>query len=134
MDEETKQEDSGCEVRRRFKIAGPEIRDGEKYFSPEDLALYELAQYKVANARQAVQLKQHEADDYQRRANEKLSQLQFQVKQLRAFENQKKDALLRLQSAIAKAYDVDLSKVTYDDETGRIAELPLSDAGTQPAA
>lgn len=135
MTEEIKDSmDEQGEQRKRPTLTGPEIREGEKYFSQEDLNLYELAQYKVANARQAVRLKQHEAEEYQRKANATLSQMQFHVKQLKSQEEQLMDALRRLQAAVSKKYELDLTKITYDDETGRIQEPPPSDVGAQPTA
>jgi hypothetical protein len=119
----------------RFQLTGPEVREGEKYFSSADLSVYELAQYKLRTAMQASRLKQHEADEYQRKANQKLAQMQIQKKQLDVDAAQKKQALIELQDAITEKYGVDLSQVTYDDETGRITVPPPNDAeGSQPAA
>lgn len=113
----------------RIRLTGPETRDGEKYFSHEDLIAYELAQYKVVAARQSARLKQYEAEEYQKKANATLSQLQLQVKQLQSLAEQKQNSLREFQSAVAKEYNVDLSMVSYDDETGRIQEPPTDDEG-----
>jgi len=117
------------------KITGTEEHeDGLKYFSQPDLSLYELAQYKLTAAVQAAHLKQHEVDEYQRKANQHLAQLQVQKKQLDLEVKKKKELLVELQKSISEAYEVDLTKVTYDDETGRITEPPPDAAESQPAA
>lgn len=118
----------------KFKFVGPETRDGEMYFSAPDLSLYELAQYKLRSAAQAARIKQHEADDYQRKANQKLAALQLQKKALDEEAAKRKATLIEMQEAITELYGVDLSKVTYDDETGRITEPPPDAAEPQPAA
>lgn len=118
-----------------FNLTGPEVREGMKYFSPQDLSAYELAQYKLKVAAQASQLKQNEAKEYQRRANKELAEIQLQKQQLDIEVKKLKAHLIEMQNAISEQYEVDLSKVTYDDETGRITEPPPNDAAeSQPAA
>jgi len=120
---------------RQFKLTGPELRDdGSTYFTDEDLNLYELCQYKLRSALQATRLKQNEADEYQRKANQKLAQLQLQKKQLDVEVERHRKKLVELQQAITEKYGVDLSRVTYDDETGRILEPPPYTEVAQPEA
>lgn len=121
-----KKQGSPAKERSQHRLTGPAVINGEAHFSPEDLQAYELAQYKVLNAKQAVQLKVHEIEEYQRKANFKLAQMQALLKQVQAYEKQYRDRLVELQAAITKKYGVDLSKITYDDETGRIMEPPVA--------
>ena len=110
-----------------FGLTGPVIDDetGTKSFSQHDMMLLDLMQHKVVNATQAVRLKKHEADDFQRNANQKLASMQSIKVHLEGVAREHQDRLRELQQAISKKYNVDLSKVTYDDETGRITEPPM---------
>ena len=117
-----------------IELEGPVVVDGMKHFSKADMATLELAQFKYVNAEQAARLKQHENDDYQRKANEKLAQMQIKKKRLDDLAAERKSELIKLQAAIQSVYEVDLGKITYDDETGRITEPPPDAVESQPAA
>ena len=119
-------------------LTGPIIDDetGVKSFSKADLSMYELAQYKLANMTQSVRLKQIDIDNYRREAEKHLTQLQSQKEHLRIEAKKQGDALVTMQNAITKQYGVDLSKISYDDETGKInlPDEPATTAAGQPAA
>jgi hypothetical protein len=119
-------------------LTGPVVDEetGEKYFSKADLAMYELAQYKLANMTQGVRLKQIEVDKRRKEAEAELRQLQSQKEHLRISAQKQSAELVKVQNAITDRYGVDLSKISYDDETGKIhvpEEQPTEAAG-QPAA
>ena len=119
-----------------FKLTGPVIDDetGEKSFSREDLLLYELVQLKFQHAAQAARLKQVDVEAYQKAANQKLISMQSEQEQLKQFTKKNGERLTRLQEVLASRYGVDFSKITYDDETGRITEPPPDPVETQPPA
>lgn len=119
-----------------FQLTGPRIDEetGEKMFSKEDLTQYELAQSRVVNAQQAARIKKYEADEYQRQANQKLASLQSQKKLLDVEAANRRAELKLLQDVVSAKYDIDLSQVTYDDETGRIMKPPTDAEESQPAA
>jgi hypothetical protein len=104
----------------KLELAGP-VHDGDElYFSEEDLSRYELAQYKLANTMQGVLLKKHEMEDFRKKSEMQLGQMQVQIVQLTKMSEKQKNELEALQSALAELYEVDFSKITYDEETGRI--------------
>jgi len=119
-------------------FTGPVIDEdtGEKYFSRPDLSRYELAQYKLANITQGIRLKQIDIDRRRKEAEAELRQLQSQKEHLRIAAKKQSDELVRVQNALAELYDVDLSKISYDDATGRIntPEDQSPEAAGQPAA
>jgi len=117
------------------ELKGPIMVDGMKHFSKQDMQVLELAQFKFVNAEQAARLMGHDATEYQRKANEKLAQMQLKKKQLDDLTAERKSELIKVRSAIQSVYGIeDLDKVTYDDETGRITEPPDDAAGSQPVA
>ena len=109
-------------------LTGPVIDEetGGKSFSKHDLMVLELSQHRVVNATQAARLKKHEVDDFQRSANQKLTSLQSIKLHLDGEARKREEEHRALQAAISQRYQVDLSKITYDDETGRITEPPPS--------
>lgn len=108
-------------------IEGPVRQDGLLYFSRLDLVRYELAQFKVANALQTVQLKEREIEAFQRNANERMRSMHVQLEQCKAHARRTSDELVTMQEAIARRYEVELSVITYDDQTGRITIQEVSD-------
>jgi hypothetical protein len=125
-----------------YGLTGPVVDDetGAKCFSKADLSMYELAQYKLANMTQGVRLKQIEIDRKKKEAEAELRQLQSQKEHLRISAQKHSAELVNIQNAITDKYGVDLSKISYDDETGLIhvpeelSEEPTTEAAGQPAA
>ena len=117
-----------------FALTGPVVDDetGGKSFTKNDIMILELSQHKVVNATQAARLKKHEVDDYQRTANQKLASLQSIKIHLEGVARQREEEHRALQAAISKKYGIDLSKITYDDETGRITEPPPQETSPEP--
>lgn len=101
-------------------LEGPSIRDGELYFGTTDLQKYELAQYKVGNTTQAIQLQHREAEDIKRKAEQHLNTIGKHIVQLQIQQKSQANGLKALQTAIGERYNIDVSVMTYDDETGRI--------------
>jgi hypothetical protein len=116
------------------KLTGPVRADGDLYFSPEDLNRYELAQYKLANTMQGIRLKKGEAEEFKKKAEAQLGQIQVQAMQLTKLAEQQKVALKNIQDDLTKTYGVDFSKVTYDDESGRITIPPEDTPPKEEAA
>lgn len=101
-------------------LVGPDTRDGAKYFGAVDLQRYELSQYKVENILQTIQLKRREAEEVKRKAEQHLNTIGKQLVQLQLQQKEKEEALKSLQTAIGERYNIDVSVMSYDDETGRI--------------
>lgn len=108
----------------RVVETGPDHRDGEMYFSPHDLVRFELAQERVVNVDQAIELRRREASEAQRQHDARMQSIAVEVAKLRALKSKREDALRDLRAELAKVYDLDLARITYDDETGLIRILP----------
>lgn len=104
-------------------LVGPDMRDGLLHFSKEDLMVYELAQYKVANASQSIRLKMAEIENVKRAMSEKINTLSQDIADLTKYVEEEKNKLKALQEEIEKVYNVDMKEITYDDVTGRIYRI-----------
>jgi hypothetical protein len=80
---------------RNFSFDGPVYNDGVMHLSPMDLMKFELAQAKAANLAQAHVLKKQEMAEQQRQFRKELSE----------------------------AYNMDLERIIYDDQSGKIHVL-----------
>jgi len=107
------------------KIAsdGPSIIDGFLHFGKEDLLRYELAQAKVLNALQAIGLKRSELDRARVDFTERMRAGHAEVQELSNYSAAREGELRDLQKELATSYGLDLSKVTYDDVSGKIMML-----------
>ena len=103
-----------------YGFTGPEYPEGIMHMSPMDLMKFELAQAKAANMSQAAMLKRKEMEDFQRHFNERMHQLRQEQSQL---EVGRKDAVKAFDVAkveLQEAYGMDLTKIIYDDQSGKI--------------
>ena len=104
-------------------LVGPRVHEGELYFSKEDLSRFELAQYKVANTLQGIQIKKNQVSAIRRKAEQDIAQVQAEIVALQHTVEKLKMEFSNLRQLVEKEYGLDLSesgRVTYDDETGRI--------------
>ena len=113
-------------------LTGPVLVDGFLHFSPYDLARYELAQAKVLNSLQAIGLKKAEVDrtrrDYEdnlrqlnRDFGERSRQLNDDTQVVSQVSVRAEQELLALQQELQVSYNLDFSKISYDDVTGKIS-------------
>ena len=115
------------------KLSGPIKNEDGLYFSKEDLSVYELAQYKLANTLQGIRLKKNEAERLRQKVEGELGQMQVQIMQLTKMAEKQKLSLKSIQDELTEQYKVDFSQITYDDETGRIM-LPPDEPKKEPAS
>jgi hypothetical protein len=102
-------------------IAGPVVDDeGTLAFSAADLAKYELAQYKVANLAQGIALKKSDLVTLEIKFKETVYKMQMDIAGLSAQSKIAQADLLSIQTDLARVYEVDLGKVSYDDTSGKI--------------
>jgi hypothetical protein len=103
--------------------AGPVVVDGFLHFSPVDLLRYELAQAQVLNALQGIGLKKAELERLRAEHEERQRKGQSDLAELTAHARSREVELEALQRELAETYELDLTRVTYDDVTGRIMVL-----------
>lgn len=111
---------------------GPVYDGGFLHFSPFDLTRYELAQQRVMGALQAVGLKNAAIELRKRAFEEELRTLSADAGVLVQEAQKQQQGLLNLQQELAGIYELDFSKVTYDDISGRIFLLgePVPEEGS----
>lgn len=107
-------------TRKKKEKVGRVDEEGHLCFAREDLMRYELAQARLLNSMQAIRLKKYEIEDKRREMTQALQRMGTEVTGLRVTLKQHEEELRMLQDELGKAYGVDLSKVSYDDVTGRI--------------
>lgn len=117
---ETQPEDEG----ERPHLRGPKTVGLDTFFDPDDLAHYELAQAKVANADLLAQLIESELKRVKIEHERRLEVLGGRLRLARQTKKQLANDLLRLQTRIGDKYSLDLSAIAYDDRTGKINTLP----------
>jgi hypothetical protein len=108
----------------RIVQTGPDFHDGEPHFSPFDLARFELAQDRVVIIQQAIELRRRDAEEADRLHREKMHGIAIETAKLRALKERRDQELRALRAELSTLYDLDLARITYDDETGRIRHLP----------
>ena len=117
----TKRKPQAAHVPRvRRPQVGPVSVDSVVHFSPYDLARYEAAQGRVANALQAVLLKKAEVEQKRREFQDWLVRAQAELVSLQQDANAKQAAMKALQTECEGLYELDFASVTYDDLTGRL--------------
>jgi len=101
-------------------LSGP-IRSGhELYFTPQDRLLYENKQLEVRNGLQAIGIKKLGIAQAKSNFESQLRALDQQLATLTADAKRREDELRALQTEIADTYAVDLQKIAYDPQSGRI--------------
>jgi hypothetical protein len=105
------------------KAGGPAIVDGFLHFSQVDLLRYELAQAQVLNALQGIGLKKSELERLRVEHEERQRKGQAELAELTAFTRARELELEALQRELEKTYELDLTRVTYDDVSGKIMVL-----------
>lgn len=111
------------EVAPKIVPVGPVYVEGNLHFSAYDLLRHELAQAKLLNALQAVGLKQREATAARAEFEERMRVFSADLLALQGVARQQEAALRALQAELSADYGLDVSKVTYDDQSGRIYPL-----------
>lgn len=109
------------------RLKGPEMRDGDKYFSRIDLMMFELYQEKVKSAALDVQLEEREHARLMLEYEAKRLRLQEKIRRVKEVAALKALELRTLRREIERVYDLDLRKVVYDDESGKITIDDLVD-------
>lgn len=94
--------------------------DGMLCLTKDDLTRYELAQYRVANDAQAIKLKRNEIEQVKVGAAQRVHQLTADVATLTTAQQLHVKELKEVQDEIGGLYGIDMSKMSYDDATGRI--------------
>lgn len=94
---------------------GPIWVDDSMYFSPFDLARYNLAEMRVIHANNELHLKQMEMEKAVQRFNKMMEQLKHA-------EAQRKAELVQLRSELEVLYPISFNdpKLTFDADTGRL--------------
>lgn len=101
-------------------LTGPQRIDGSLYFSRADLHLYELKQLEVRYALQQIALKRLDIERQRQSFEEQLRAANHDLAQVTAAAKVKEESLRGLQRGIEHVYGVDLQRVMYDPDTGRI--------------
>lgn len=109
------------------ELSGPSVLDGQLYFTRADLHFYERRQLEAQSALKDIQLHKLAIEkakaDFEKAKldfDERVRQMAHQLAQVTANAKGKEAALHHLQSAIERKYAVNLQKVLYDGDTGRI--------------
>lgn len=102
------------------ELTGPQRLDGVLYFSRADLHLYELKQLEVRYALQQIALKRLDIERQRQSFEEQLRTANQELTQVTAAAKVKEEKLRGLQRGIEHVYGVDLQRVMYDPDTGRI--------------
>lgn len=105
-------------------LTGPVRVEHELYFTPQDRLLYENKQLEVRNALQAMALKKLEMAQARSTFENQLRALDQQLSTLTTDAKRREEELRALQTDIAETYSIDLQKIVYDSESGRISSLP----------
>jgi len=105
-------------------LSGPVRAGNELYFTPADRLLYENKQLVVKNALQAIALKKLEMAQTRSAFQEQVRKLDGDLTQLTQDAKAQEESLRALQTELASVYRVDLQKIAYDTESGRISFLP----------
>lgn len=100
--------------------AGRVNEDGHLCFEKLDLLRYELARHRVVNDSQAIRLKKAEIDAAKRELAQAIQRLSTEVTALKMSQREREKELKALQDELGGSYGIDLSKMSYDDMTGRI--------------
>lgn len=100
--------------------SGPVFVDGLLYFSPYDLARYQLAEHKLANCLQGVRLKRFELAEETVRHNTAVKVMQYDINSLTAEAANLQNALTALRDDLQVHYPIRFDEISYDDVTGRI--------------
>jgi homogentisate 1,2-dioxygenase len=108
---------------RNFSFDGPVYNDGVMHLSPMDLMKFELAQAKAANLAQAHVLKKQEMAEQQRQFNERMHRLRQESSQLQVASKDAAGALAVARKELSEAYNMDLERIIYDDQSGKIHVL-----------
>lgn len=94
-------------------IKGPTAVDGEAYLSSEDLLRLELHQSKMECARLTHEVMRYRIIESRRLEDARLANAAIDAARLQA-------DYVEFKKRLGAAYAVDISKITYDDQTGRI--------------
>jgi hypothetical protein len=103
-----------------FTFEGPVFIEGVMHLSPMDLMKFELVQAKYANLAQAAVLKRNEMDEVQRTFTDKMHRLRQEASQLKVGVKDSGVALEQAKSELQEVYGIDLTKVIYDDQSGKV--------------
>jgi hypothetical protein len=102
---------------------GPVFADGFLHFNQVDLLRYELAQAQVLNALQGIGLKKSELERLRVEHEERQRVGQVELAELTSFARGRELELQTLQRELERTYELDLTRVTYDDVSGKIMIL-----------
>lgn len=111
---------------------GPVVVDGLLHFSPYDLMRFELAQHKVANAFQASRLKGAELEGLARRFEDERRRLEAERVALAQAASGLEEDLAALRKELEALYQLDLTKVVYDNATGKLMVMHEGEAKPVP--
>jgi len=104
-----------------IKLDGPRYDEEDRmHFSSNDLMMYDLAEHKLANVNQAIQLKAQAANEATHAYQQTIQQLKVETNSLRVEQDSHTDRLKEIREAIESEYVIDMGDVTFDDGTGLI--------------
>jgi len=119
MAEVTKPAPSAIEKKSSI-LTGPVYASGDMYFTLADRLLYENKQLAVKNALQQIALKKFEIMQTKSAFEERMRKLDSELGSVTQDAKGMEKALYDLQVEISHVYRVDLQKIAYDPESGRI--------------
>ena len=108
------------EYRSPTHVVGPVKTGGFLYFHPQDLLSFEKAQMEIELLMLKANLKRFEADKLKRDAEDRIQKLNTEILQLISETKSKEEKLIKLRQNISEKYEIDMTKISYDDETGKI--------------
>jgi hypothetical protein len=107
------------------EIQGPVVveENGDLFFSPNDLIRFELARYKLDNARKDVMLREFEISEEEHQHREKIQKMRNEEMILSNRLKKMEMEFGRIRALIEDSYKIDLSKIAFDQITGKITHL-----------
>jgi cell division protein FtsB len=105
------------------EIMGPVFIDGAIHFSPKDLLRYDLIRVKIESTAKDLDLLQKEDAIARLLYEKKIRELQDRQNVLNARMHQLKAESDRIRGLVEAKYHLDMTKVAYDDVTGKLTRL-----------
>lgn len=106
-------------------LRGPsDMGDGQLYFSAHDRLLYENKQLLVKSGLQNIALKRLEIAQMRSQFEDRMRQAQTDLANVTNDAKAAEAELRSIQEEIQRVYSVDLQKIAYDPDTGRISIPP----------
>jgi len=102
-------------------IDGPTFDSEERmHFSQNDLIKYDLAEHKLANTNQIIQLKAQAAQEATHQYQQLIQQIKVATSELKKEQEKYTEQLNDIRNKIEVVYGIDMNECTFDDATGLI--------------